>query len=232
MCNILDGFAFTQKDLTPPNWRHNIERFLRLHKAAWGEGNMKPKHHYILHHPTHQATHSKLYTCFTLERKHKAFKKYGTSTTLQRGFEKAVSVDILTSQARALADSLDVGTYLCNPREDKGVLCSDHGILSVQVAKSASHRMVRSSTGDVVWFEACRQLVVGKVRLHIFCVPTPMHSTGFWCLLEVHQFIEGDRWRAGNMEWVQLERIEAVATWAPSGADIRVLMPPHRVYKR
>ena len=92
--------------------------------------------------------------------------------------------------------------------------------------------MVRCSAGDVVWYEAT-QLVVGKVRLHIFCEPTPEGTSGFWSLVDEFRFLEKERWQAtGELAWVQLERIEAVAVWAPNGADVRVLPPPHRVYTR
>ena len=102
-----------------------------------------------------------------------------------------------------------------------------------EVAASASHNMVRSSCGDIVWHGVADELVVGRVRLHIFCRPTAEGSSGFWSLVEAFRFQGNDCWApTGELACVQLEFIKGTATWAPMADGCRVLLPPRLMYDK
>ena len=71
-----------------------IRKHIVLHKAAYTDHAIRPKHHYALHLPSMLRKHGMLLSTFTHERKHRSVKRYTRGRNALRSFELNVLKDI------------------------------------------------------------------------------------------------------------------------------------------
>jgi hypothetical protein len=67
-----------------------IKCHLDLFKECYGEDEMRPKHHYVLHLPGRLKKFGILLSTFTHERKHRCIKRYARGRSILKSFEVSV----------------------------------------------------------------------------------------------------------------------------------------------
>ena len=153
------------------------------------------------------------------------FKRFASTTTNLDAFEQSVEVDLLNEQIRQL-DNCRLGSFLIRPSLHTGALKDLLRAHEVHVARSATHKLVTSTVGDVVWVEEVSgPLRVAEVLLHIDCKPLPANFTGLASLVRFYE-ARGDSYMATDVQRViPLEWIVSSASYSKTSSGVRVLRP-------
>ena len=101
LCAVIDCLVGSARGLVSPrNLEKAVEKFLDAFDAAWGMDFSTPKFHWMLHFGDHLRLLGYLVSCWSLERKHKIPKRYGTdirnTTTYDSSLIHEVSCDHLS----------------------------------------------------------------------------------------------------------------------------------------
>ena len=157
LCHVLDGFALIQGGIRPPSWASAIAAWFDAWKAAYPDEVPKPKHHMAMHLPHMFDKFKILPTCFTLERKHRTFKGFGSGTTKLEGYEKSLTFSMLNEQLRGWEEGscFRRGMYLIDARpagEDLLNLINATGVSSAWYSPGASYKSRQTWVGDFIVF--------------------------------------------------------------------------------
>ena len=91
--DLLQGCKTTGA-VDPAIFRHVITEHLRLYKVAYGEDAIRFKHHCAIHLPEQLRRWKRLLSTMTMERRHRAVKRYGRGRTNLQSFENSVMRDL------------------------------------------------------------------------------------------------------------------------------------------
>ena len=92
--------------ITPAMLLARVESFLEAFVAEWGVDEMTPKVHWLLHYHREFYTHGTLFSCFTMERKHKIVRQYANQIRNTMKFELSALSEVICEHLAAL-DSMD-----------------------------------------------------------------------------------------------------------------------------
>ena len=221
---------------TPHGLQQRCERFLRLHKEAYPLDYLKPKHHYLLHLDHLRSAHGDLYSCLVQERKHKTFKQYAGLTLNGKNFEFAVTADLLCEQVRQL-QNLEFGTFLVSPQIETGPLTETLQVRQLQVANTATHRLIKSAVGDLAWVSTHpRERRLAKILLHLWCAPAVVGDSGFCSIVRFFDLHDDGTHHCdaeGVRSIIPLESIVATATYQQlqHAEHVRALRLPSAEYE-
>ena len=214
----------------------SISVYLGAYKALYGEANMQPKMHYMMHFPAFIRRWQFLPNCFVLERKHKIPKKYANPLlNTQTNWETFVLRDVTNEHLTTLESTIvfDDGIGLISPYPaSKNLNATLQRELNVgpdvvfMTSKQARmNEWDKCSKGDVVLLHDGR---VGEVVLHAAFV-----SDDAWtCFtsLRTWEAVSTERryktWRASRTPLLcLLSDVKCALTWAHAGANMRTLRP-------
>jgi hypothetical protein len=174
LCQVVDVIVMAKKQATDINQSSDalasaVGRFLRLHTAAYGEGHLKPKHHWLMDVPPQLKRHSLVLDAFVVERNHLMVKQVANQVCNTENFEASVlrglvHVKLLQAKAAKAYDTL-VGKIEHMP-----------GTASAVVADRMLISMFEVAVGDVVVRGDCAGRIVACACEHnlLFAVVEPM----------------------------------------------------------
>ena len=149
---VLGEYVLIKRGGRGENFGQAVTKFLERHRNTYGEGSMKPKHHWLLHLPSQLRKDGFLVDTFPLERLHRKVKKYAENCRASGHYERGVIANCLLAHARAFEET-DVRDGLLPP------ICS-WGELGVEGLASKEARLAQIGlvVGDLVFLEG-HQLV-------------------------------------------------------------------------
>ena len=158
MCDVLDlllKYATVCEDGSCDRLTKAITTFVRLHKRAHPHHILSWKWHALLHIPIQMESRGRAQSAFAMERRHKVMKEFGEDVTNLTHYEKTVTMRMLNHQVDTFSahngQIFRTGTYLNSPYYTLGGqdFCMPGDVL---VSRAASHNMIHTSTGDVVFY--------------------------------------------------------------------------------
>ena len=217
----------------------SISAYLSAFKALYGEDQMTPKMHYIMHFADFIRRWHYLPGCFVLERKHKLPKRYANPlTNLNYDWESFVHREVTHQHVAQLEETamFDDGAALLSPfplskrftatlQKDLGV---GPGVTFMTSSQARMNEWDKCSKGDVVLLH---NGTVGEVVLHA-AFQQDAEWTCFTSLRTWERAGEDNRcwtWRASRSPLLcLLSDIKCALIWAETGATRRTLKPLHR----
>lgn len=196
-----------------------VETALQLTIDSGYESLFRPKFHWCLHLAGSLQVWGYLPSCFGMERKHKAVRKFGNNICNTANYERSLLEELLREHLAMLdqEDLLD-GCHLVNAGapskkmaemlKDAGVLAPNDSCLASRVAKLASGNLC--TKGDVVFLrdDPANYLKCGKVQGLFEAGSLPM------CLLQTYIFAGfkikplATKWTSsGQLLWAPLHTI-------------------------
>ena len=132
------------------------QQHLRLFVEAYGDTEVKPKHHYALHLGPQFAHRSSWVDCFALERKHKAMKTRATDAKNLTKFEHTVTSTAVEDQLYSLSlASMDI------EMDSRAISAADTLGEGWQVASGFTSIYLTAKKGDLLWFGSYLFLLQG-----------------------------------------------------------------------
>ena len=125
-CDVMDlTQAIPLGMVTPEMLLTSIELFLAATTAANWEPYMIKEFHWVLHLADHLRKWGMLPACFTLERKHRMVKRYGTGVFNTIQYEMSLHREVLNHELAKLRqpDLFRLGVFLVNPRPAGKKIC-------------------------------------------------------------------------------------------------------------
>ena len=184
----------------PDRLQHLVEQALQGTVAAGFGNSMKPKHHWTLHYSDSLRRWGALPSCWTMERKHKVPRQFGSTQCNLQGYEKGLLSAVSSHHINILLNDeklFHTGCYLLDPRPlpiGLEAKFKELGYFMEGMLHAKASKLTQGSTctiGDVVFFGGPLQLAAGvgswmcgKAK-HFLAIP------GFsFCLLEQYIFLE------------------------------------------
>jgi hypothetical protein len=158
-------------------------------------------------------------------------KKFATTSTIDKGFEKSVLLDLLQDQIGHLEDgsTLQEGTFLINPKPATetlaGSLRSEFPVagLNFFVAKGACHKQMHAFVGDKVFFETMAGEQLFNILLFVQCSAAPMPHE-IHALVECYSPVRQTVWRPTMVRTlVSMPTLRAATIWCKSSEGVCAL---------
>ena len=197
-----------------------VERALSLTVAAgWGD-QMSPKFHWCLHFEACLARFRCMPACWTLERKHKSVRKYGTAASNTSNFEQGLLEETVAEQLALLSSDspFRAGPHLLQPHP-----------VSAKVMAQLRQSNIVSQSDSCNCSKECRLasgavLQTGDVVLHHAAAdnesPVPFCCGRLQWLIEVDGYVAGI---ASRCEYVSHDTAKQVAKWRIAGAALAIM---------
>ena len=216
-----------------------IERFLALFTAAFGEEQLGPKFHWLLHFPDEFRRHGCMISCFVHERKHKVLRRYANDVTNMRTVEHSIIGELTChhlSQLRAPdVFNFNVGLVHGRPASARlratiaGFLGRDlRGDLRV-AAEARFDDFETCQKNDVVLVKKDAKLIAGAVWLHFELNGQTLSIVSEWTLRAVDAHNRAAEWlEQENPELHEITDITTTLVWTrlpPDCQDISTVGP-------
>jgi len=165
-----------ENEVSPDELEAAIKKHLDCFISAYGEAEIRPKHHYSMHLPDMLRRFGVLVSTFTHERKHRAVKRYSRVRTSSQSFDVAVLEDVTAHNIWELTQKHWHAFSTSTPSVQQTWWLTE----MFQEGPFTLHHEVRMhggiSTGDIVCFEFDNQLEVGELFLNVGCSDASMYS--------------------------------------------------------
>ena len=197
-----------------------VERALSLTVAAgWGD-QMSPKFHWCLHFEACLARFRCMPACWTLERKHKSVRKYGTAASNTSNFEQGLLEETVAEQLALLSSDspFRAGPHLLQPHP-----------VSAKVMAQLRQSNIVSQSDSCNCSKECRLasgavLQTGDVVLHHAAAdnesPVPFCCGRLQWLIEVDGYVAGI---VSRCEYVSHDTAKQVAKWRIAGEALAIM---------
>ena len=228
LCDVLDGYMIQQNGRPLHSWHLRIRRHLELSQAAYGPST-KIKPHFALHLQSQAMSHSRLFTTFALERKHKFVKQLAAQRCNYRTFEVGLLQKLLLDQINGMHGNFETGTFLITPTPRSFTELFEGDVM---VAKQGSNHGNLVTAGDIAYFDTSTGEVIAKIVLLVQGTPRDVAESCLdsWCLAYALAYsgTHGlDSYHVENeLQLFSLRGLVTAAVWCKAGPCVRVLPRP------
>eukprot|EP00438_Fugacium_kawagutii_P003026 Skav203157 [mRNA] locus=scaffold626:578027:578968:- [translate_table: standard] len=237
LCTMMDLLASTQYITVSCDLLDRTAESALLHfkNAGWNDYCIK-KFHWLLHYGDALQTHNMLLPCWAMERKHKDITSVATRISNLKGFEEAVSIEVLSQQLHSMKNSRKNEAALQQPaKAPKRVLTFLQSTLGVQTAEIFIGKQLvlvgggLAMNNDIVLFKNDSGTWDGGKLFLNFAIG--LHT---WSLVSPLVLDSYDK-KKGHAAWTATDKVKCVAacdillavTYCRTQRSFKTLVPFH-----
>ena len=234
LLNVVDVLMQAQAGAVLPRQLEDlILGHLRLHLEAYGHTLWTAKFHCSLHLPGMLEKHGILPSCFALERKHKAPKRWMQGRMKRSGWSRGVLEDVTVQFVMELCDPThrctQIVAHAASKRLKRAMVDAGLAQASDEVTTCAVVvvRCRNISKGDLVLFKDGEEMRVGLVWFHVAVGASKLACVSEWDIIEKSEA----SWKvlhANQPRFVSTEMLVTSVVFSDSrpGCVSTVLLPP------